>query len=227
MNRPHEALLVLFILLVCAGFTIGLTYAPCYSSLCSEDFFPLPTRFHIVTFFGLLASIGAALLLRTYSPRCRSISEKYLTKRRVPVLDKRISVGGLALAIWIVGITVASTGFWVGPEYSFWGLRAVPLQWPDVQTRLTVTGIIGHHADILLGLVLIPVSRDSVLGRIFALHQSTLLYAHKLIAYILFVAVLAHGTATYVSSREFYRPLDLTLLRAVLDIILTAWYRHS
>lgn len=200
MNRPLESFLALLILVICAGFTLGLTYAPCYSSLCSEDFFPLPTRFHIVTFYGLLASIGAALLLRTYNPQCRSVSEYYLTKQRLPLLDKRISVGGLALTIWTVGITVASTGFWLGPEYSFWELRTRPLRWSDAQTRLTVTGIIGHHADIFLGLVLIPVSRNSVLGRVFALHQSTLLCAHKLIAYGLFIVVLAHGAATYVST---------------------------
>lgn len=200
MNRPLEALLLLLLLIFCAGFTLGLTYAPCYSSLCSEDFFPLPTRIHCASYYGMLASVGCFLLLRMFSPLCRSISEYYLTRRRVPILDKRISVGGLALTVWLVGLTVATTGFWVGPEYSFWGLRTNPLRWPDAQTRLTVTGIIGHHADIFLGLVLIPVSRNSILGRVFELHQSTLLYAHKLIAYGLFIVVLAHGAATYVSS---------------------------
>ena len=199
MNRPLEALLVLLLLIVCAGFTLGLTYAPCFASLCSEEFFPIPTRYHVAGYFSLLASVGCVLLLRAYSPTCLCISNYYLTKRRVPILDKRISVGGLALSLWLVGITVASTGFWIDPESSFWELRTRPLHWMDAKIRLTVTGVLGHHADIFLGLVLIPVSRNSVLGRVFELHQSTLLFAHKLIAYGLVVVVLAHGAATYVS----------------------------
>ena len=193
-------LVVLIILLVaCAGFTIGLTYAPCFASLCSEDFFPYSTRVHIAGYYGLLASVGCFLLLRAYSPLWHSVSTIYLTKREVPVLKKRISVGGLALALWIVGITLATTAFWVSPELNFWALRTDALHWADAQVRLGVTGIIGHHCDILLGLVIIPVSRNSILGRIFELHQSTLLYAHKLLAYLLLVAVTAHGAATYVS----------------------------
>ena len=199
MNGAVEALLLLLLFVICAGLTLGLTYAPCFASLCSEEFFPAPTRYHIATYFSLLASVGCVLLLRAYSPRCLYISNYHLTKRRVPILDKRISIGGLALSLWLVGITVASTAFWADPESSFWELRTTSLHWVDAQIRLTVTGILGHHADIFLGLVLIPVSRNSVLGRVFELHQSTLLFAHKLIAYGLFIVVLAHGAATYVS----------------------------
>ena len=199
-----EAFLLLLVLVLSFGLSLGLTYVPCYASLCSEDFFPDPTRFHVATYFALLASTGCVLLLRAYSPLCNAVSNYHLTRRRLPVLDKRISVGGLCLSLWLVGVTVASTGFWYGPEHSFWGLRADPLRWADAQVRLTVTGIIGHHADILLGLVLIPVSRNSILGRVFEVHQSTLLYAHKLLAYILFVAVSAHGAATYVSLRTMF-----------------------
>lgn len=213
MNTLIGLLYLSAILLITTGLTIGLTFAPCYSSLCSEDFFPVATRLHIATFYALVASIGVVLLLRACSPTCRRISGHYLTRREVPILDKRISVGGLALSIWIVGITLATTGFWFTAEYDFWGLRTKPFDWADAQIRLTVTGLIGHHADILLGLVLIPVSRNSVLGRTFALHQSTLLYAHKLVAYLLFVAVLAHGTAAYVRlANQLPRVQSLTLV---------------
>lgn len=192
-------LLLLAILIVSAGFTVGLTYAPCYASLCSEEFFPFATRVHIAGYYALLASIGSFLFLRVYSPFWKAISSTYLTRRELPILRKRISVGGLALAVWIVGITVATTGFWVDAELNFWALRTDALHWADAQIRLAVTGIIGHHCDILLGLVLIPVSRNSILGRVFELHQHTLLYAHKLLAYLFLVAATAHGAATYVS----------------------------
>ena len=191
------ALVVLVIF--CAGSTIGPTYAPCYASLCSEEFFPYPTRVHIAGYYALVASIGCVLFLRATSSSWHAVSTTYLTRRKVPVLQKRISVGGLALATWVLGITVATTGFWVSPELEFWKLRTEALQWADAEVRLAVTGIIGHHCDIILGLLLIPVSRTSILGRVFELHQSTLLYAHKLLAYLLVIAATAHGATTYVS----------------------------
>lgn len=188
--------MLLIVLLVCAGFTLGLTYAPSFASLCSEDFFPLPTGFHVCSFYGRLAS---ALLLRAYSPLCLFYQQplshatttsgpRQTNQRRWPCLGylARNSYSGMH-------------GLLGGAEYSFWGLRTNPLDWGDAQIRLTVTGVIGHHADILLGLALIPVSRNSVLGRAFELHRSTLLYAHKFIAYLLFIVVLTHDTATYVS----------------------------
>jgi ferric-chelate reductase len=113
-----------------------------------------------------------------------------------------------------------TTGFWVGPEAEFWTIRTNALHWADAKVRLVVTGIIGHHIDskcclnentfggcvltflpniiVILGLLLIPVSRNSILGRAFQLHQGVLLYAHKLLAYVFLIGVVAHGAAYYV-----------------------------
>lgn len=203
MASPLPAIVFMStIVIACAGLAIGLTYAPCYSSYCSEEFYPFATRLHIATFYALLASIGLGLLLRAHSPCCRAISEYSLTKREVPILDKRISIGGLLYAFWIVIITLVTTAFWLTPLEDFWAGRTDPFDWTQAQIRLVVTSIIAHHADIILGLLIIPVSRNSILGRAFALHQSTLLYAHKLTAYLLLVAAVAHGAAAFVCIRE-------------------------
>ena len=199
MERPSLLLALLLLLLVSAGFTIGLTYAPCFASMCPEQFFPFATRIHIAGYYGMLASIGLSLILRTYVPWVRTVSSTYIIRRELPILKKRISLGGLTLAVWIVTLTVASTGYWVPAEANFWSSRTDALHWPDAEVRLAVTGIVGHHCDILLGLLIIPVSRNSILGRAFSLHQSTLLYAHKLLAYTLLIVVIAHGGAYYVS----------------------------
>lgn len=210
MENLQYFLVLSLLLTISAGFTIGLTYAPCFATLCSEEFFPYATRIHIAAYYAMVASIGLVLLLRAYVPLVHTISSTYIVRRELPILRKRISLGGLTLSVWIVGLTVATTAFWIDPEHSFWSIRADPLQWTDAAIRLTVTGIIGHHCDILLGLLIIPVSRNSLLGRAFALHQSTLLYAHKLIAYLLVVAVIAHGGAYYVSHPA--PELDIQLL---------------
>lgn len=193
MKQLLKILSLLLVLVISASLTIGLTFAPCFASLCTEQFFGFETRVHIATYYALLAPTGCFLLLRAYSPLCLRISNHHLTRREVPVLQKRISVGGLGLALWPVGITLVTTAFWAAPELQYWGLR-----WVNAKVSLAVTGLIGHHANYLLSLVIIPVSRNSVLGRTFELHQSTLLYAHKLVAYLMVVAVMAHGVAYFV-----------------------------
>ncbi|KAG6364608.1 hypothetical protein INS49_006210 [Diaporthe citri] len=145
----------------------------------------------------MLASTGCLLFLRATSNKARRASQFYLIQHELPVLRKRISLGGATLSVWLVGLILATTGFWAQPLLEYWAIRTVPLDWTTAKIRLAVTGIIGHHADLLLGLVIIPVSRNSLLGQAFELHQSTLLYAHKLIAYLLFAAALAHGAAYY------------------------------
>jgi ferric-chelate reductase len=106
--RQHYALLLLALLVVVtAGFTLGLTYATCYASLCSEEFFPVEVRLHIASYYALIASIGFALVLRAYTTCCRNLSAIYLTQKPLPVFDKRLSLGGAALIIWILGIVLA------------------------------------------------------------------------------------------------------------------------
>jgi len=111
------------------GLTLGLTWAPRYASLCSEDFYAYDTHLHVISFYALLASTGCALLLRAYGPVCYSISKYYLTRRQVPVLRTRFSVSGQAFALWSIGITLATTGFWIGPLLDFWALRTTLLRW--------------------------------------------------------------------------------------------------
>lgn len=199
MKRPYQIFALLVTLIVSTGLSLGLTYAPCYASLCSESYLPYETRIHVITFYSMLASTGCLLFLRATSSKARQVSQFYLVQHEVPVLRKRVSLGGAALSIWLVGLILSTTGFWAQPLLEYWAIRTVPLDWATAMIRLAVTGIIGHHADLLLGLVIIPVSRNSLLGQAFELHQSTLLYAHKLIAYLLFVATFAHGAAYYVS----------------------------
>ncbi|TKA62935.1 hypothetical protein B0A55_12313 [Friedmanniomyces simplex] len=44
---------------------------------------------------------------------------------------------------------------------------------------------------------MIPVGRNTLIGRTFHLHTSTLLFAHKLLAYAFFVGALVHGITYY------------------------------
>lgn len=189
---------IFLLLAVSAGLVIGITFAPCYATLCTEDYFPLETRLHLTTFYGLLAVTSLFLWLRSSTHFVRTLSRTRLSPH-LPILGKCITVGGLAMAVWLIGATGATAAFWTPAQLDFWGKRTDPLNWDSAKIRLTITGVSGHFADILLGLLVIPVSRNSLLGQAFGIHQSTLLSAHKIVAYLFTAATLAHGVAYAVS----------------------------
>ncbi|KAK5113377.1 hypothetical protein LTR62_003477 [Meristemomyces frigidus] len=194
-SSTPQALLLFLILTICAALTLGLTWLPCHASLCTETLFPAATRYHIATYYGLLASILLALGLRAWSPVCRRVSSIHLGRREIPVFKKRISVGAVLLVFWILAVTLVTTIFWINPEVNFWEAKAAPFGWDSGHVQLVVTGIVGHHIDFILGLLLLPVGRNSLLVRVFGLSYGTLLYAHKLLAYILIFGTLVHGLA--------------------------------
>lgn len=147
MRKSFEATVLIIVLVASAALTIGLTYVPCYSSLCSEEYYPLETRIHIAFYYALLASMGVALCLRAVSPLVRRISETYLYSKELPVFGRRISVGGVAASIWLVGLTLATTGFWLD-AIQFWAERTDPFDWVDGKVRLLVTCVVGHHIGV-------------------------------------------------------------------------------
>ena len=102
-----------------------------------------------------------------------------------------------------------STGYWYPAENRYWNRRGEQAHWTQYMYRVTWTGVTGHWCDILIGLTIIPVGRHSVLGQIFNLHTSTLLFAHKLLAYSLFVGALIHGLIYYASLILIYRDFPL------------------
>lgn len=212
---PLSTTLYLFtILLVCWALALGLTWAPCYAQVCPERYHQLGTRMHTIAYYALLASVLFALLIRASSSSCRTFSQHHLTPRDVPILRKRISVGGLLFGLVIAG-ALATTAFWMKPLTKYWTARFEPSGWRNQVPQLVLTGIFAHHADILLGLLLIPVGRNSLLVRAFRLHFPTLLFVHKLLAYLTVSAVLAHGVTYYISR---CKALVLLGYRALLTV---------
>lgn len=182
---------------VSAAAAIVLTFAPCYATFCSEDYFDFETRLHIIIYYALVIGLGCFLLLRAYFPWARALSGQHLC--RIPLMGKRVTFGGLMACTWIVGVTTSTTTFWLPAQQHFWGLRADPLDWISAKIKLTITGVTGHYADILMGLLVIPVSRNNLVERGLSLHHSTLLFVHKMVAYLYLVAATAHGV-TYIVS---------------------------
>ena len=200
MHSGFFFILVPTLLIACAAFTIGLTYAPCYSSLCVEQLHPYQTRIHIGAYYALLATTGLFLVARAYLRPVRRLLDTYIWDGVIPIVGNRLSIGGLLLALWISLATFGSIGYWLQAQYEWWYDRGALVDWTQPSLiRAAWTGITGHWCDVWIGLVMLPVGRDSIIGRVFCLHASALLFAHKLLAYALFVGVLVHGITYYVS----------------------------
>ncbi|KAM0437855.1 hypothetical protein ACHAPT_002220 [Fusarium lateritium] len=189
---PHLA--VFLIPVVLGAFTIGLTYAPCYATVCPEDYLAEETKYHLAIFYVMLLVLSFALYLRS-SFHSMFVLSGHRSSAEVPLLRKYVTLGGIATTIFITAVTLATTALWLPAHRRYWGERTDPLDWDSAKIRLTVTGVAGHYADILLGLLVIPVSRNNLVGRAFRLHQSTLLFAHKVVGYLFLLVVLAHGVA--------------------------------
>ena len=182
------------------GFTIALTFAPCYNGMCVERYFPKEARIHIATYYALIVLIAVVLAIRASFRPIRRLSNTHVFNAVVPILGKRLSIGGLLLITSIAAVTFGSIGFWYPAEYDYWNARGALVDWTTDTYRVVWTGITGHWCDIWIGLLILPVSRNSILGRGFYLHQSTILTAHKLLAYALFAGVLVHGVTYFVSA---------------------------
>ncbi|KAI8716350.1 Ferric oxidoreductase domain-containing protein [Fusarium sp. LHS14.1] len=194
MSRLIPTLTVFLVPVVLGAATVGLTYIPCYATVCPEDYLDKETRYHLAIFYGMLLVLSFALYLRS-SFRSLVALSIHRSSAQLPLLRKYVTVGGVATTIFIAAGTLATAALWWPALWKYWGDRTDPLDWDSAKIRLTVTGVTGHYADILLGLLIIPVSRDNLVGRAFKLHQSTLLFAHKVVGFLFLLAVLAHGIA--------------------------------
>lgn len=106
------------LIILCAAFTVGLTYAPCYSSICVEHFFPLETRIHIAAYYTLLGGIASWLALSSLSLRFRNFSAQYIFVS-LP-FGLRLTFGGLAFIVWVAGISLGSIGYWYPVQHQYW-----------------------------------------------------------------------------------------------------------
>ena len=198
-------LLVPIFLMVCAGLTLGLTFAPCYSSLCVEQMNPQQTRIHVGVYYALLLTTSIALAAKAYFKPVHRWLETLILDGRLPFTDERLSFGGLLLLLWISTATFASIWYWLPAQYRWWHARGALVDWTlSSLSRVVWTGITGHWCDVWIGLVMIPVGRNTIMGRVFHMHASSLVFAHKLLAYALLVGSLVHGVSYYVghSSRQ-------------------------
>ena len=147
--RAAEYLILPVLLLFSIAFVIGITYAPCFSGLCVEEFYPFEARIHIAFFYASLAVTAIALTLRAQNAGVRRLSETLIWRREISIVGKRVSVGGLAMVVWIITIGHLSTVFWYVPQTDFYSPRADAVKWSKEVVHLVVVGFTGMFEEWL------------------------------------------------------------------------------
>lgn len=108
-SRSLSLLVIAALLVFCAGLTIGLTFAPCYSTICVDLWFPSQVRFHIALFYGGISVAAIFLAASSESKAFRSASSRYLFDKLLPLFDLRLTVGGTLLTVWILALALGPT----------------------------------------------------------------------------------------------------------------------
>src|SRR5690349_13624213 len=116
---------LIFTLAISAGISIALINVNCYSTFCSEGHFTFETRVHITVYYAFLATLVCLLLLRTSTQHISNIHIAH----ELPLIGKRVTLGGLFTSLAILTVTLCSTIYWLPAQDELWGYKTDPLDW--------------------------------------------------------------------------------------------------
>lgn len=216
-------------LVVTFGLSIGLTFRSnhhCYAGTCGEWLFPLQARLHVVIWYAWLSLSITFLAIRAFHPEMGKVLAKPLTKRKLPLLGKDISVGGAIILFWIISLYGIVVGVWWRRLHEYFVRRNADSGISHGSSRLAAIALTGHLCDITMGMVLLPISRHSALASFFKISVSTTLTNHVLTAYTLFTLVVIHGLL-YVSWVPLFQNLSNAKQRVVPVLNPTYLYHET
>ena len=200
-------------LVVTFGLSIGLTFQSdhhCYAGTCGEWLFPLQARLHVVIWYFWLSISVTVLSVRAFHPEMQKFLARPLTKWKLPVLGRHISIGGVTMVLWIISLYGIVVGVWWIRLRDYFNERNHAGGIYHGSNRLAAIALTGHLCDITMGMVLLPISRHSALASFFKISVSTTLTNHILTAYTLFILVIIHGFL-YVSWVPVFNSLSAPL----------------
>ena len=183
-------------LILCFGLSIALTFRNnnhCYAGVCGEWLFPLQARLHVVIWYSWISLSVTILALRAFCPSIRRIFRKEICGGQLPLVGKRITVSGFLIVFWVAALYGIITGVWWSRLQDYFVARGEQGGVLAGNTRLAAVALTGHYADVTLGMVLLPVARNSALASFFRLSASTTFAFHMIQAYVLFTLVVIHG----------------------------------
>ncbi|KAF2763288.1 hypothetical protein EJ05DRAFT_33023 [Pseudovirgaria hyperparasitica] len=172
--------------------SLGLTYRSnhhCYAGTCGETLFPFQARLHVVVWYAWVSLSVAVLAFRAFRPAVHGFLRTQLGFQ-VPILGKQVRISGILIVLWVLGLYGILIGVWWIRLRDYFQDRGEGLPGNNVVAAVALTG---HLADVTMGMVLLPVSRNSALGSFFKLSPTTTFTFHMIQAYTLFGLVMTHG----------------------------------
>jgi len=178
------------------GLSIALTFRSghhCYAGVCGETLFPLQARLHVIIWYCWISLSVTLLALRAFHPSIRAILQYHLVQVQLPIIGKSLTFSGALVALWILILYGIVTGVWWLRLQDYFVTRGQEGGLIAGNNLLAAIALTGHYADITMGMVLLPVARNSALSSFFRLSASTTFAFHMIQAYVLFGLVLIHG----------------------------------
>ncbi|KAJ3043976.1 hypothetical protein HDV00_003503 [Rhizophlyctis rosea] len=170
------------------------TQTLCGAAVCSARWFPYPTRLHVIHFYLWIASTGVALYFRDSfrSALDRAVVLKVSKQKRYT-----FTVGNILMIIWTLFLFANGAGVWWKDMRDVYAARAAGTAAEYGTNRLAIMGLVGHLADLCLGLALLTVARTSLLTTTLNIPGASLLTFHIWSSYTLLLLVLIHMAAFY------------------------------
>ena len=199
------------------GLSLGLTFRSnhhCFAGTCGEWLFPLQARLHVVIWYSWLALSTTFLAVRAFHPEMQKMLARYVNDGEIPWLRKHLSVGGLLMVCWILGLYGVVLAVWWQRLHEYFGLRNAANGISKGSNQLAAVALTGHFCDITMGMVLLPMSRHSALASFFQISNSTTITNHILTAYTLLLLVITHALL-YVSWIPVFVSLSDTLRKTI------------
>ena len=178
------------------GLSVALTFRSdhhCYAGVCGEWLFPLQARLHVVVWYCWISISVTFLALRAFHPSIRLILQKRILKRNLPILGKSLTLSGGLVAFWIMSLYGIITAIWWVRLHDYFVTRGQKSGLSRGSDQIAAVALTGHYADVTMGMVLLPVARNSALSSFFRLSASTTFAFHMFQAYVLFGLVVVHG----------------------------------
>ena len=175
---------------------IGLTYRSdhhCYAGVCGEWLFPLQTRLHVVVWYLWISLSVTILSLRAFHPSLRRLFQTHLRQDQLPIIRKSLTMSGILIVLWVLSLYGIIVGVWWQRLQEYFVSRGLDGSMKDGNRPLAAIALTGHFCDVTMGMVLLPVTRNSALASFFRLSASTTFAFHMIQAYVLFALVLTHG----------------------------------
>ena len=207
-------------LVITFALSIGLTFRSnhyCYAGTCGESLFPLQARLHVIIWYAWLSASTTFLAVRAFHPEMQKFLARHITKRKLPLVEKHISIGGSLMVLWIISLYGVVVGVWWIRLRDYFVDRDAAAGIYRGGYQLAAIALTGHVCDITMGMVLLPISRHSALASFFKISVSTTLTNHVLTAYTLFTLVILHGIL-YISWIPVYNSLSASI-RMIVPVL--------